>query len=85
MGAHRLPITEADVTRAESVVRSNMQRAMSREQLDILRSVRDSHELIPGRDEWADATDLMARGAVLLYPNGEQPWYGVHPLLLYTV
>jgi len=77
-----LPVSEAELLRAESTVRGNMQLALSQEQLEILRTVREKNELIPTKEAWPDATDLMARGAVLRYPNGQQPWFGVHPLLL---
>ena len=77
-----LPALEAEVTRAESVVRSNMQLSLSLEQVAILHRVRAKNELLPAKNEWPDVTDLMASGAVLRYPNGTQPWFGVHPLLL---
>lgn len=77
-----LPVSEAELLRAESTVRANMQLSLSQEQVAILRTVRVQNELIPTKDGWPDATDLMARGAVLRYPNGQQPWFGVHPLLL---
>jgi hypothetical protein len=38
--------------------------------------------MLPAKNEWPDVADLMASGAVLRYPNGTQPWFGVHPLLL---
>lgn len=76
-----LPAADDVVTAAESAVRSNMQLALSQEQVQILTQVHTSHALVPSREQWPDATDLMARGALLRYPNGEQPWYGIHPLL----
>jgi hypothetical protein len=79
--ATALPVSEAELLRAESTVRANMQLSLSQEQLVILKGVREKNELIPTKDGWPDATDLMARGAVLRYPNGQQPWFGVHPLL----
>ncbi|HTZ43671.1 MAG TPA: hypothetical protein VMB79_07390 [Jatrophihabitans sp.] len=80
--ATAIPVSETELLRAESTVRANMQLSLSQEQVEILQRVRDSNELIPTRDGWSDAIDLMARGAVLRYPNGEQPWFGVHPLLM---
>jgi hypothetical protein len=81
LAADSLPVTATEIGRAESIIRANMQRALSAEQLDLLKRVHASNELIPHASEWADAADLMSYGAILLYPNGEQPWYGVHPLL----
>jgi hypothetical protein len=77
-----LPATEAEITRAESTVRSNMQLSLSLEQVTILNRVRAKNEMLPAKNEWPDVADLMASGAVLRYPDGTQPWFGVHPLLL---
>ncbi len=79
--ARALPIEDAVVIHAEQTVRAQMEMALNREQVEILRGVAATHTLTPTRDEWPDATDLMARGAILRYPNCE-PWYGVHPLLM---
>lgn len=58
-----------------------MEMTFSKEQVEILRDIARTHELTPARDQWAGATDLMAHGAILRYPNGFRPWYGAHPLL----
>jgi hypothetical protein len=79
--AHGLPASPEEITRAEATVRANMQSALSLEQIDILRRVHETKKLLPAKDEWPDVTDLMASGAVLKYPNGQEPWFGVHPLL----
>lgn len=77
-----LPIDEATLTTTEGVLRQNMESALSKEQVDILRAIHASHQLTPTRAQWADAMDLMANGAILKYPNGISPWYDVHPLLV---
>jgi hypothetical protein len=79
--ADALPADLGAVSRAESAVRSDMQMTLSLEQLEILRRVAERHQLTPAKAEWSDAADLMSKGALLRYPNGSIPWYGVHPLL----
>lgn len=77
-----LPVDEQTLLTAEGVLRQNMEAALSKEQVDILRDIKNTGQLTPARAQWADATDLMAGGAILKYPNGISPWYGVHPLLV---
>ncbi|HET7475057.1 MAG TPA: hypothetical protein VFJ97_03425 [Dermatophilaceae bacterium] len=76
-----LPADGAALTRAEFVIRRNMESTLSQEQVDLLRKVASTRDLKPENDQWADAMALMSGGAILLYPNGERAWYDVHPLL----
>jgi hypothetical protein len=81
LNAKRLPADDAAFAQAEATVRNDYKMTLAREHLELLRQIRDSHELIPANDQWPSAFDLITSGAVLTYPNGEQPWFGVHPLL----
>ncbi|MCL2781876.1 MAG: CobW-like GTP-binding protein [Actinomycetia bacterium] len=79
--SQHLPASAVEVDRAEMIIRNDYEGTLSQEKIAILRGVAQGNTLIPRKDQWSDAMDLMARGAILKYPNSKQAWYGVHPLL----
>lgn len=66
---------------ADALLRNDYRTVLSREQLEIMRQVQTTHDLIPSVEQWPDAMSLIASGALMRYPNGKDSWYGVHPLL----
>ncbi|MDR0945202.1 MAG: KAP family NTPase [Bifidobacteriaceae bacterium] len=76
------PATEATIKKAEATVRQSLANGFTKEHFDILRAVRDRPEGYEPEDKgWYYFNFLEARGAILRYPDGDQPWHCVHPLL----
>ena len=79
--AKSLPASAQAMDQADALLRNDYRTVLSREQLEIMRQVQTTHDLIPSVEQWPDAMSLIASGALMRYPNGKDSWYGVHPLL----
>ncbi|CAM2862859.1 hypothetical protein ACSL103130_05175 [Actinomyces slackii] len=76
-----LPVSAQEVDQVERQMRSQAAVALSREQWEILRQVKEAQQLSVPRAQVPEARALQALGYVLCYRNGEVDWYGVHPLV----
>ncbi len=79
--AKHLPVSDQAFEQAEALLRNDYRTTLSKEQVEIMRQVQQTHNLLPSAEQWPDAMSLVASGALMRYPNGEDSWYGVHPLL----
>lgn len=79
--ANSLPPTSQAMDQADALLRNDYRTTLSREQVQLMHQVHKTHDLIPSVQQWPDAMSLIASGALMRYPNGTDPWYGVHPLL----
>lgn len=76
-----LPVSAQEIGQVERQMRSQAAVALSREQWEILRQVKETQQLSVPRAQDSEAWALQAPGYVLCYRNGEVDWYGVHPLV----
>lgn len=79
--AKQLPPAAQAMDQADALLRNDYRTTLSQEQVQLMRQVQQTHDLIPTVEQWPDAMSLIASGALMRYPNGNEPWYGVHPLL----
>lgn len=79
--AKSLPVDASAVQRAAANLRDNYTTVLTREHLDILRQVRDTHMLFTDQARKGDEMQLITMGAILRYPNAQTTWFDVHPLL----
>ncbi|MDR3202591.1 MAG: hypothetical protein LBT54_05605 [Bifidobacteriaceae bacterium] len=76
-----LPISDDKLAEAERKVRYNLSAGFYREQWDILNEVATDRQFSPGTEQAPAFDYLESIGAILRYPNGSEPWVGIHPLL----
>lgn len=79
--AQSLPITNTVVARAEMTLRNGYTATLTQEHLTLLREVAASKSLFAPQKQSADELALITLGAILRYPNAENTWHDVHPLL----
>lgn len=81
LDAASLPATVEVLARAEMTLRNGYSSTLTQEQLDLLRRVASTKSLFTPRHQGSDEPALITLGAILRYPNAENTWYDVHPLL----
>jgi hypothetical protein len=81
LGASAVPATIGELARAEMTLRTGYTTTLTQEQMVVLRHVAETKTLFGSRAQSADEAALITLGAILRYPNDEDTWYDVHPLL----